>query len=136
MNIIISDPLWPQNLSNSFSLFSLRANRQYFDAVYTSLTVTNGTSDAEWVQLYKGIASGLGKEIPNFSKCVKDGNKTVVTFKKAFDAFENRKVYEGMQLTGVALMDVVQTFNDCEQTAIAKALEKLASDFLECTKGN
>ena len=101
----------------------------------SSLTVTNGSTDAEWVQLYRGIAAGLGKENFNFEKCVKDGNKTVAAFRAAFDAFEDRAVYKGMQLMGAALLDVVQTFKDCEETDIAEAIEKLASDFVKCVEG-
>ena len=32
-------------------------------------------------------------------------------------------------------MDVVKAFEDCGETDIAKALEKLATDFIQCVKG-
>ena len=71
----------------------------------------------------------------SFDKCVKDGNATVVLFKQAFDAFEDRQIYKGLQLIGQALVDVYQAFEDCGETDIAKALEKLAKDFINCVEG-
>ena len=129
--------------SSSLHLFLLfasltfyhRANKQFFDAVDASLTVNNGSKDKEWVQVYRGIAAGLGKENFDFDKCVEDGNATVALFKQAFDAFEDRQIYKGIQLIGQALTDVYKAFEDCGETDIAKALEKLATAFIQCTKG-
>lgn len=102
----------------------------------SSLTVSNGTKDKEWVQVYRGIAAGLGKEGFNFEKCVEDGNQTVAAFKESFDALQNKNIFKGLQLFGTALMDVVKAFKDCSETDIAKAIEKLAIDFIKCVKGN
>ena len=112
-----------------------RANRRYFDAVSALLTTTNATTDKEWVQVYRGIAAGLGKEGFNFEKCVEDGNHTVELFKESFAAFQNNDVFKGLQLIGAALMDVVKAFEDCGETDIAKELEKLATDFIHCVEG-
>ncbi|KAL9952296.1 hypothetical protein ACROYT_G039531 [Oculina patagonica] len=111
-------------------------NKRFFDAVSSSLTVFNATTDKEWVQVYRGIAAGLGKEGFNFEKCVEDGNHTVVLFEEAFAAFQNNDVFKGLQLFGTALMDIVKAFKDCGETDIAKAIEKLAMDFIKCVKGN
>lgn len=54
-----------------------------------------GTSDPEWVQLYRGIALGLGNLGKNLTACVKDGNNTVAMFKISFVAFENRDIMNG-----------------------------------------
>lgn len=116
--------------------FSPRVNKRFFDAVSSSLTVFNGTEDKEWVQVYRGIAAGLGKEGFNFEKCVEDGNQTVAAFKESFDALQNKNIFKGLQLFGTALMDVVKAFKDCSETDIAKAIEKLAIDFIKCVKGN
>ncbi len=58
-------------------------------------TVDHSTSDVEWVQVYKGIARGLGGINENITECVEDGNRTVETFRDAFTAFENREIFEG-----------------------------------------
>ena len=116
-------------------IFIFRVDRRYFDAVSSSLAATNGTKDKEWIQVYRGIATGLGKRGFNFEKCVEDGNHTVELFKESFAAFQNNDIFKGLQLIGTALMDVVKAFEDCGETDIAKALEKLATDFIQCVAG-
>ena len=101
----------------------------------SSLIGVNGTTDKEWVQVYRGIAAGLGKEGFDFEKCVKDGNHTVELFRESFAAFENNEIFKGVELLGTALMEIGKAFEDCGETDIAKALEKLATDFIECVKG-
>lgn len=110
-------------------------NKKYFDAMKTPFTVTSGSTEKEWVQVYKGIAAGLGKYNVSFETCVEDGEQTVEAFKKAFELFDNKQIYLGMQYIGQALVDIYKAFLACKETAIAKALEKLAADFLACTKG-
>lgn len=111
-------------------------NQRYFDAVSSSLTVMNGTLEKEWVQVYRGVAAGLGKEGFNFEKCVEDGNETLQIFRESFTAFQNNDIFKGLQLLGTALMDIAKAFKDCEETDIAKALETLAMDFIDCVKGH
>lgn len=111
-------------------------NKRFFDAVSSTLTVFNATEKKDWVQLYRGIAAGLGKEGFNFEKCVEDGNQTVAVFKESFNAFKNKSIFKGLQLFGTALMDIVKAFEDCSETDIAKAIEKLATDFINCVEGN
>ena len=60
-----------------------------------SLSVTEAPLELEWVQLYTGIARGLGNLNVNITECVEDGNITVATFRAAFDAFEDRRIYDG-----------------------------------------
>jgi 6,7-dimethyl-8-ribityllumazine synthase len=119
---------------NIKSYFIFRVNRKYFDAIKTPFTVVSGPTDKEWVQVYRGIAAGLGKYNVSFETCVKDGDQTVTTFKQAFEAFDNKEIFRGMQLIGEALMDVYKAFEACGETDIAKALEKLAIDFIKCTE--
>ena len=116
-------------------LITARVNKRFVDAVSSSLTVFNATTDKEWVQVYQGIATGLGKEDVNFKKCVKDGKNTVAMFKKSFAAFQNNDFYGGLELLGTALMDIEKALQDCGETVIAKAIEKLAMDFVKCVKG-
>ena len=112
-----------------------RVNKKYFDAMSSSLIGVNGTTDKEWVQVYRGIAAGLGKEGFDFEKCVKDGNHTVELFRESFAAFENNDIFKAIELLGTGLMEIGKAFEDCGETDIAKALEKLATDFIECVKG-
>ena len=112
-----------------------RVNKKYFDAMSSSLIGVNGTTNKEWVQVYRGIAAGLGKEGFDFEKCVKDGNHTVELFRESFAAFENNDIFKAIELLGTGLMEIGKAFEDCGETDIAKALEKLATDFIECVKG-
>ena len=116
-------------------LITARVNKRFVDAVSSSLTVFNATTDKEWIQVYHGIAAGLGKEDINFEKCAKDGKHTVALFKKSFAAFQNHHVFAGLELFGIALMDIQKAFQDCGETAIAKAIKKLAMDCIQCVKG-
>ena len=72
-----------------------RVNKEYDAVLDASLSVTDAPSEPEWVQVYTGIARGLGNLNTNITECVEDGNETVATFKAAFDAFENRQIYDG-----------------------------------------
>ena len=72
-----------------------------------SLSITGAPSEPEWVQVYTGLALGLGNLNTNITECVEDGNITVEQFKAAFDAFENRKIFDGEKWTIV----INQLFN-------------------------
>ena len=74
---------------------SHRVNKEYIAVLDASLSVTEAPSELEWVQLYTGIARGLGNLNVNITECVEDGNITVATFRAAFDAFEDRRIYDG-----------------------------------------
>ena len=80
-------------------------NKAYDTVLQAFLTVYNATKDPEWMQLYRGIARGLGSIDGNITLCVEDGNRTVETFRAAFAAFENRQIIEGnvQILSGVDL---------------------------------
>lgn len=73
----------------------LSANHKFASVVQTTATVTGNPGDPEWVQLYRGINSGLGNLKTNLTNCVKDGNATVAKFKASFQAFADRKVFDG-----------------------------------------
>ena len=70
-------------------------NKEYDSVLQAPLTAHGATKDLEWVQLYRGIARGLGSINANITLCVEDGNRTVETFKAAFESFEDRKIFEG-----------------------------------------
>ena len=70
-------------------------NKQYVAVLEASATTYNYTRAPEWVQLYEGIALGLGNLNTNITACVDDGNTTVETFRASFTAFENREIFLG-----------------------------------------
>ena len=74
---------------------SYRVNKEYDAVLEASLSISDAPSEPEWVQVYTGIARGLGNLNSNITECVEDGNITVATFRAAFDDFANRKIYDG-----------------------------------------
>ncbi|XP_033098846.1 uncharacterized protein LOC117102599 isoform X2 [Anneissia japonica] len=111
-------------------------NRQYLNVMSTKVSYFNMSHEEAWVQLYRGLFYGLGSKNVNFDKCVEEGNATVAKFEESFEAFEDREIFKGLQLLGVALDDVRKTLMVCEETAIAKALEKFINDLVKCTEQN
>lgn len=61
-----------------------------------SVTVFGAPVKAEWAALFDGISRGLGGFNTNITECADDGEHTVETFKASFDAFEDRKIFEGV----------------------------------------
>ena len=76
--------------------FCCRVNKQYESVLEASAVVYNGSSDLEWVQLYKGLARGLGGLNTDIALCAKDGNTTLETFRAALTAFEDREIFTGV----------------------------------------
>ncbi len=70
-------------------------NKAYSAVFNDSVTVVGSPLKAEWVALFDGISRGLGGFNTNITACVEDGEHTLDTFKASFDAFEDRKIYEG-----------------------------------------
>ncbi|XP_065843362.1 uncharacterized protein [Oscarella lobularis] len=123
-------------LPNGTYNYRYLVNKKYLDVMSGSLTVYGAKEDVEWVQLYRGLAIGLGVEAKNLSDCVKDGNDTFETFRAAFIAFEDRDVVKGLELIGQGLNDLKIALKACEETAIAEALEKFIEDLIQCTEGS
>ena len=74
---------------------TIRVNKEYDNVLDGSVEIYNATKDQDWVQVYKGIARGLGNLRTNLTACVKDGNHTIDVFKESFKAFEDRAVVKG-----------------------------------------
>ena len=72
-------------------------NKDYAAVFNDSVVAVGSPVREEWVALFDGISRGLGSFNTNISLCAEDGEHTVSTFKASFDAFENRKIFEGMQ---------------------------------------
>ena len=111
-------------------------NQQFTSVIEGSITVSNATNATEWLQLYRGMARGLGVEAFDFEKCVKDGNLTVETFRDAFKAFENRQIIEGLHLIAQGLTDLRDALVACDETAIVQDLTKFIEDLISCTEGS
>ena len=63
----------------------------------SSAVIYSGSSDLEWVQLYKGLARGLGGLNTDIALCAEDGNTTLETFRAALTAFEDREIFTGVE---------------------------------------
>ncbi|XP_066278536.1 uncharacterized protein [Branchiostoma lanceolatum] len=107
-------------------------NRKFSDVMTTGVEVYNGPEEENWVQLYQGMAVGLGKEGLNITNCVKDGEATVKKFEQAWEAFLQKEFWEGLKLLGVSLEDLVTALVQCEETAIGEALNKFVTDLVNC----
>ena len=137
-----ADPVPKGNLNFTVTLpngpYELRylVNRQYTAVMGGSISVSNATNATEWLQLYRGMARGLGVEAFDFEKCVSDGNLTVETFRDAFKAFENRQIIEGLHLIAQGLTDLRDALVACDETAIVQDLTKFIEDLISCTAGS
>lgn len=118
-----------------FLLIIVRVNKRFVDVVSFFFIVFNVIIDKEWVQVYRGIVIGLGKEDVNIEKCIEDGKYIVVMFEKLFVVFQNNDVFGGLELFGIVFMDIVKVFQDCGEIVIVKVIEKLVMDFVKCVKG-
>ena len=123
------------NLPNGKYDVRYLVNKEYVAVLNSTLSVFNATSEVEWIQLYRGIAEGLGIEAFDFEKCVEDGNLTVATFRDAFIAFEEREIIKGLHLFAQGLTDFRDALVVCDETAIVQALTKFITDLISCTEG-
>ena len=90
----------------------------------------------KWVQVFRGIFTGLQLTNVSVQTCVKDAEQTVAAFEKAFDAFEDRAIFKGMNLMGTGLGYFVSEIKDCKiATEVVTGLEKFVNDLLSCVKG-
>lgn len=112
-----------------------RVDKQFISAAQTRLTVTSSTKDKEWVQVYKGIFTGLHLVNVSIETCVKDGEIIALYFEKAFEQFEDRAVYAGLHDLGVAINRVVKGMADCEiEEVLILKIEGFVKDLIECAK--
>ena len=97
-----------------------------------SFTTSNQTDEPEWVQLYKGIALGLGNMSTDYIECVEDGNRTIETFEDAFKAFRDRDIIEGLHLFAQGLSDISDAIIACGETPISEDLLEFIRDLISC----
>lgn len=109
-------------------------NKNYLPVMTAVVNIAGFNSNATEAQLvFEGMAVGLGVENFNFEKCVDDGEHTVETLKLAFQAFDERKVFEGLHLLSQALDDLRIALVACNETDIAQRMEKFLKDLISCT---
>lgn len=97
-----------------------------------TFSTSNQTDEPEWVQLYKGIALGLGNMSTDYIKCVEDGNRTIETFEDAFKAFRDRDIIEGLHLFAQGLSDISDAIIACGETPISQDLLDFIKDLISC----
>jgi len=111
-------------------------DRRYVAAVGTSLSVTSSPEEEVWVQIYRGLFEGMQIQNVSVETCVHDAQMVEKDLKAAFDAFEDRAIYKGLQMLGQSLLEVAETVKDC---AIDKEINKAVSffkDLVECCEGS
>lgn len=114
--------------------YNLRYLANMRDPALMQITFTSSDrpNEPEWVQLYKGIALGLGNMSTDYITCVEDGNHTIVTFEDAFKAFRDRDVIEGLHLFAQGLSDVSNAIIACGETPISQDLLDFIRDLISC----
>jgi len=124
------------NLSIPEGTYEIRylVNRKPLDVLRTIVKVTNSSTMPPAEQLFAGITIGLGAKAVNFGQCIEDANQTLQTFESAFQAFADKKIIAGLQLLGAGLRDFDHTLAACNETDIAKAIEKFIADLIACTQ--
>ena len=73
-----------------------RVDRQFVAATGASLTISKGSTDIEWVQIFEGIFIGLNLKSVDMKSCVKDATDIPQKFTDSFAAFKDRAIYKGL----------------------------------------
>ena len=97
-----------------------------------AFTTSKQIDEPEWVQLYKGIALGLGNMSADYINCAEDGNHTIEAFEDAFKAFRDRSVIEGLHYFAQGLDDVYTALIACGETPISQDLLDFIRDLISC----
>lgn len=117
--------------------FRYLVNKSQKDVMTTVIKVSKSNSTLNPTeQLFLGMTIGLGIKAFNFDKCIANFNTTYMTFKDAFDAFADKKVYKGLNDLGLGIMDFADSLKICSQTDIIQAIVKFAKDLTSCVEGN
>ena len=97
-----------------------------------TFTTSNQIDEPDWIQLYKGIALGMGNMSTDYIKCAEDGNHTIEAFEDAFKAFRDRNVFEGLHYLAQGLDDIYTALIACGETPISQDLLDFIRDLLSC----
>ncbi|CAH1258498.1 Hypp2019 [Branchiostoma lanceolatum] len=109
-------------------------NKKFVSVMATDFGITDSPNGTQWEQTYRGFAVGLGADGDKFLKCVDDGEQTINKLEDAWQAFEQGKIVEGLQLFGQALKDPYAALVQCGEThgQLAQAVLLFIEDLLEC----
>lgn len=99
-------------------------NKQYEAVLESSAVVYSGSGDLEWVQLYKGLARGLGGLNTDIALCAEDGNTTLETFRAALTAFEDREIFTGVACVFAECISVFESWEDGEGGRAGRGKER------------
>ena len=96
--------------------------------------MSGGPSDVEWVQIFRGIFKGMNlTTVKDIKSCVKDASDVPLHLKASFQAFEDRAVYKGLHLLGLAIGDVVSGMEDCGvEKAVTGRVRTYVTDLVSC----
>ncbi|XP_072177534.1 uncharacterized protein [Diadema setosum] len=108
-------------------------NQNYISIIDTTVSYTNQSQESEAVQLFRGIYKGLGVTNDNIQECVKEGELTIDTFLRSFEAFELGQINTGLYLLGEALRDVRESLQICQETMLLFRLAKFIDALISCT---
>eukprot|EP00057_Strongylocentrotus_purpuratus_P002166 XP_003723969.2 PREDICTED: uncharacterized protein LOC100888589 [Strongylocentrotus purpuratus] len=111
-------------------------NSQFISIMEMDVTFYNESHESKKMQLYRGIYTGLDVPTDNIDACINETLETVQTFEECFHAFKMGKVFQGLQLLGIALEDVAKTLTKCDLLWIAQKLLGYITDLLKCIRGN
>eukprot|EP00794_Sanderia_malayensis_P020371 gene20371-22380_t len=112
-------------------------NKRYVPAIQTSLVVSKGPSDVDWVQVFRGLFTGFQLKNISVETCVKDGEGIADHFQQAFVAFEDREIYKGLHLMGYGLGNALSAMKDCKiESVFVKGIEKFIADLKSCIEGS
>lgn len=101
------------------------------------MIISKGSTEPEWVQVFRGIFSGLGIKDLDIETCVKDAEHIPDAFKKAFVAFEDRAIFQGLQQLGMALGDVMKAMEDCNlEKEFVRRIEVFVKDLVSCASAS
>jgi len=85
------------------------------------------------VQVFSGIFTGLNISSVDVKTCVKDATNIPAHFQASFQAFEDRAIYKGIHLLGVALGDIVAGMIDCGvKQALTGRIKAFVEDLVSC----
>ncbi|XP_078587296.1 uncharacterized protein LOC144868672 [Branchiostoma floridae x Branchiostoma japonicum] len=107
-------------------------NKKFVSVMATDFGITDSANGTQWEQTYRGFAVGLGTDGDKFVKCVNDGEQTINKLEDAWQAFEQGKISEGLQLFGQALKDLYAALVQCGETRLAQTVLLFTQDLLEC----
>ncbi|XP_078668696.1 uncharacterized protein LOC144910018 isoform X1 [Branchiostoma floridae x Branchiostoma belcheri] len=107
-------------------------NKKFVSVLSTDFGISNSPNGNRWEQTYRGFAVALGTDQDRFIKCADDGEQTIHKLEDAWQAFEQGKITEGLQLFGQALKDLHAALVQSGETQLAQAVLLFIEDLLEC----